>query len=178
MPGVGDLQDLAVEYLHACSDAVATAPGGAIGYQAISPGVPSIDCVPGLWVYLGGAIEADTRLSAPPLQAGRRPDDMGSVHLIALTCVVVRCLPNIDKGMNFPSAAKVTAAAAEVNGDIWAIWNVVRALYREKMIFTRADGERRELFFDPAVPLAPNAAAGWMIPIRVALDGYGPVIGT
>jgi len=179
MAGVGDLQALAVEYLEACEDAVASSPGGSISYSLVSPGIPVFDCLPLLAVYVGGAIEAETRLSAPPLQAGRRPDDMGSVHLIGLTCVVARCLPGIDKNMTFPSAAKLTATAAQTNGDLWAIWNVVRAMYREKMIFTRADGERRELFFDPAVPLSyGTGAGGWMIPIRVQIDGYGPSIGT
>lgn len=180
MAGVDDLYDLSVEYLGACEEAVATAPGGPIARSFVSPGLPALDCLPQLAVYVGGPVEAETRLTGPQLAAGRRPDDTGAVHLIALTCVVARCVPVIREGSNaFPTPAQMNAASQEVIADVWAIWNWVRAAYREGLIFTRPDGERRELYFDPAVPLGiSGGAGGWMVPIRTALDGYAPVVGT
>lgn len=177
MGAVTDLYALAQEYLGACEDAVATAPGGAIARSFVSPGVPALDCVPQLCVYVGGPIEADTRLTAPQLALGRRPDDTGAVHLITLTAVVARCAPVVSASGQFPSPAALNAASAESIADIWAIWNYVRALYRAGSVFTRADGEGRELFFDPAIPLAiSGGACGWMAPIRVQLDGYAPTV--
>ncbi len=177
MAAVTDLYTLAEEYLAACEQAVATAPGGAISRTYISPGVPSIDCPPELSVFVGGPSEAVTKPLSPPLQLGHRDDVTGKVNLINLTCVVSRCMPTVKAGGQFPDAAEIDAVAKLTCGDVWAIWNVVAAFYRAKLIFTRPDGETRVLFFDPAAPLAiSGGAGGWLIPIRVELDGYRPVV--
>lgn len=174
---VDDLYDLAVEYLNACAAAVATAPGGAIARAFVSPGLPALDCVPQLSVYVAAPVEADTQTATPQLAGGLRVDRQGNVHLASLVAVVARCSPTMNGSNQFPTPGQLNAASREVLGDVWAVWNHVRAQYRANMIFTRPDGQRRELWFDPAVPLAiSGGAAGWSVPIRVELDGYGPVV--
>ncbi len=143
----------------------------------MSPGVPSCDCPPELAVYVGGPAEGVTRPLAPPLALGLREDMTGRVDLIALTCVVSRCVPTVDATGNFPAPAAIEAAAKLTLGDVWAIWNVVPALYRKGAVFARADGERLLLFFDPASPISiSGGAAGWQIPIRCELPGYRPPV--
>lgn len=179
MSGVNDLYQAASDYLAACEQAVASAPGGPIARSFVSPGVPAIDCAPQLAVYVGGPIEADTRPLSPPLVLGRRaePGGAGAVHLVNLTCVVARCVDTLTDDGSFPSASALEANAVDTIGDVWAIWNVVRALYRAGLIFTRPDGERRELYFDGAIPLVTSGGAGgFQIPVRVQIDGYAPVV--
>lgn len=177
MAAVTDLYDLASDYLAACEQAVATAPGGAISRSYVSPGIPSADCPPEIAVYVGGPTEAATRPLAPPLALGLRDDVTGKVDLVNLTCVVTRCVPTLDAGGNFPDPAAIEAAAKETIGDVWAIWNVVPALYRARMVFARPDGEKLLLFFDPASPVSiSGGVAGWQVPIRVEILGYRPSV--
>ena len=172
-----DLQAVASEYLAACEQAVATAPGGAITRSYISPGIPSFDCPPELSVFVGGMTEGITKPVAPPLALGQRENITGSVNLVPLTCVVTRCIPTVASDGTFPTAAAIEAAAVETNGDLWAIWNVVPALYRAGLIFTRPDAEQLLLFFDPAAALAiGGGVGGWAISILVEIDGYRPTV--
>lgn len=173
MADATDLYAAASEYLAACEQAVTLSPAGAIARSFVSPGPPSVDCLPQLAVYVGGPLDANTLPLSPPLVLGRRADETGAVHLVNLTCVVARCVATLGEEGEFPDPAALEANARDVLGDVWSIWNVVRSLYRERLIFTRPDGERRELFFDGAVPLRiEGGAGGWQIPIRVQIDGY------
>ena len=180
MSGVSDLYDCASEFLGACEQAVAVSPGGPIARSYVSPGPPSINCPPELIVYVGGPGEADTRPTTPQLATGHRagsPGGYGAVHLIRLVAVVVRCTPTLRDDGSFPDPAAEEAAAVETIGDVWAVWNVVRALYKAGLIFTNPDGSQRELWFEQAVPLATSGgAAGWSIGIRVSLYGFAPQV--
>lgn len=179
MSGVGDLFTLAEEYLAACEQAVATSPGGAIARSYIAPGPPSVNCPPELTVYVVSPAEADTRPLAPPLASGQRAGmaETGSVHLVRLAAQITRCVPSLNDDGSFPDIAAEEAAAVETIGDVWAVVNYVRALYRARLIFTDPDDQQREVWWEPAVPLAPSGgAAGWVIPVRVRLDGYGPEV--
>lgn len=170
--GVGTLYEFASEYLAACEQACAFAPGGAITRSFVSPGPPAFDCSQ-LAVYVGGPIDANTQPLSPPLAIGRRPSQTGAVHLVNLTCLVTRCVPVLGEEGEPPDPAAIEASAQETIGDVWSIWNTVRSLYRKKLIFTRPDGIQRELFFDGALPLHPlGGIGGWQIPIRVQVDGY------
>jgi hypothetical protein len=178
--GPSDLYDLCSDYLAACEQAVATTDGGAIARSFVSPGPAAIDCPDQLAVWSGGPLEADTAPLSPPLQLGRRasPGESGhAVHLVNLTCLVTRCAPTVKSGGEMPNPAELEAAGKQHLQDVWAIWNVVRALYRAGAVFTRDDGIQRELFFDGAIPLLPQGTAmGWQVPIRVQIDGYHPTV--
>lgn len=175
MSGPSDLFDLCAEYLEACKAGVASTPGGAIDRAYVAPGPPAWDCCPQLTVHAGGPQEADTLPLQPPLGPGERPDVQGSVHLVNMTATVLRCVPEPeDQGQTviLPSAAALQAAAENTLADVWAIWATVRGLFRAGVLFA-SDAGRRELFFDPAVPVRPaGGCAGWELQIRVALGGY------
>lgn len=170
-----DLFDLALEWKAVCLEAVASTVGGAIAHAFVSPGPPSIDCVPQLSVYPGSPIaEADTSPLSPPLSQGQRDHLTGTVHLVNLTCVVVRCIPTVEEDGALPEPAKIEAAAKETSEDVWAIWNFTRTRHREGTLFASPSGTR-ELILDPAFPIPPGGdSGGWQIPLRVQLGGYAP----
>lgn len=176
MSGVDDLYTLCREYLDACAAAVATAPGGAIARAYVATALPAFDCEQ-LTVHAGGPAEGDTAPLQPPLQLGHRADNVGAVHLINMTATVCRCAPVItSKGQTVlnPNIAQMEAHSRITLGDLWAIWNYIRARYRDDTLFTTTMGRRRELFFDPAVAVnTAGGITGWQVQIRVQLDGYG-----
>lgn len=175
MAGPGDLHELCADYLAACEEAVATGAGGAVQRAFVSPGPPAWDCEQ-LTVHAGGPMQADTLPLQPPLGPGHRAVEVGAIHLVNLTATVVRCIKlGADRrGQTMaPSPTDMDAGAQRTLGDVWSIWNVVRAKHRDGLLFVGPDGERRELFFDPAVAFQiEGSMAGWQVPIRVALDGY------
>lgn len=171
-----DLFDLAQEFLTACEEAVAKeSPGGAIGYSAISTGEPAYDCVPALYVHVGGSAQADTLPLSPTMQPMHRMNQQGLVNLITMTCTVLRCVPVTEQqgqDVLVPDPALITAAARESYGDLWAIWNYLKTKYRAKELFTSFASDR-EFIFDPAVPIRTSGGAGgWAIQVRVQLGGY------
>jgi hypothetical protein len=169
-----DLYDLCSEYLNACGLAVETTVGGKIDRAFVSSGPPVIDCIPQLSVHPGAASEAETAPLSPPLQPGHRDRGAGVVHLVSMTCVVVRCAAAMGESGDPPSLADLETAGRETSEDIWAIWNWLRASHRAGTLFTSPSGSR-EMFLDPAFPLPPGGqATGWQVPIRVALGGYTP----
>lgn len=172
MAGPGDLYDLAAEWLVCCEAAVATAYGGAISYAYVSPGPPPLDCEE-LVVWAGGPAEANTAPLSPPLAPGFRDTVQGAVHLINLTCTVVRCVPGLNEHGRLPSVAELEDTARQTLGDVWAIWNETRQRHRGGTLF--ASNYARELFLEPAFPIPPDGGfAGWQVPIRVQLNGYRP----
>lgn len=170
MAAASDLYDLAAEWLTACGDAVASAAGGPIPYAFVAPGMPPLDCEL-LAIWAGGPAEAETAPLTPPLAPGFRTTVQGAVHLVNITCCVVRCSPVGDDRGNPPTPVQYDAAAQETMGDVWAIWNTTRKRHAAGTLF--ASEHCRELFLDPAYALPiVGGLAGWQIPIRVQLDGY------
>lgn len=168
----GDLFALAAEWLAVCEIAVSTAAGGPIGRAYVSPGPPVLDCAPQLTVHPGGPSEADTFPLQPSLAPGHRSTVQGEVNLISLTAIAVRCIPTLSNDGALPTEASMEAAAAEIHGDLWAIWNVTRSRHHDGSLFP-SPSNSRELFFDPAFPIVPSGGiGGWQIPIRVQLGGY------
>lgn len=170
-----DLFDLAVEWKELCVEAVATTVGGSIEHAFVSPGPPATDCLPQLAVYAGTPVmRADTSPLSPPLVGGNRDVLSGSVNLVNLTCVVVRCAPTIEEAGEIPAVADIEAAAQQVTEDVWAIWNFTRQRHKDGALFPSVGG-RREMFLDPAFPIPPGTQeVGWQIPVRVSLYGYTP----
>lgn len=172
MGAATDLFGICAEWLAVCEAAVATAPGGAIARAYVSPGPPVLDCAPQLTVHPGGPAEADTFPLQPSLGPAHRDQVSGSVHMIALTAIVVRCVPTLENDGGLPTIASMEAAANEIHGDLWAIWNFTRDRRQDGSLFA-SPSNRRELFFDAAFPLVPSGGlGGWQIPIRVQLGGY------
>jgi hypothetical protein len=174
--GPEDLQALALEFLAACSEAVALAPGGPIGRVLVSPGPPAFDCPEQLSVHVGGPVIAPLE---PTGFGGGQRDQLGRVvHLVQLTCTVLRCAPTLtNAGAGKwvpPTAAALTECAAITNGDLWSIWNHVRKLHREGSLFADSGERRREVDWQPAVSVpSQGASAGWQVGVVVRLDGYG-----
>jgi uncharacterized protein (DUF1501 family) len=177
MPGAAtDLWDCAAELLAAAAIALETeAPAGPIDYQAIWPGLPSYDCVPALYVHVGGPAIADTYPLQPPLQPMQRIVTSGEVNIVQLTITVLRCVPVIEQesqSILLPSPALINQSAHDVLGDLWAIWNYLKNQHRLGNLYQTPSG-RREFAFDPAQPVRTSGGAGgWEIPIRVQLGGY------
>lgn len=173
---VGDLFALAAEYLDACAAGITKqSPGGTIDYQAVSPGEPSFDCVPAIYVHVGGPGMGDTLPLTPAMQPMHRIRTTGLVDLIQMTCTVIRCVPVPEQHgetVTFPAPVDITASAEDTLGDLWAIWNYLITEYRADRLFFSPSGAR-EFIIDPAVPVhTSGGAGGWEIPIRVQLGGY------
>lgn len=185
--GPGDLYAAAQELLAACVVALEDSPGGPImdASTAIWPGLPSYDCVPALYVHAGGPSVADTYPLQPPLQPAQRMVTTGMVLLAQFTITVLRCVPVLEQDgqtIALPSPAELGAAAEEVYGDLWAIWNYLIFAHRPVSqgglgtLFQTPSG-RREFQFDPAIPVPTSGGAGgWEVPVRVQLGGYTPVV--
>lgn len=172
--GSGDLHDLCLELLDCCALALEDTPAGPPGRQIVSTGPPPWDCEQ-LTVFTGGPAVGDTYPLQPALSPGHRAANQGMVNLIVLVVTVIRCVPVIDEYGGLPSADEITAAAAQTNADLWAIWNHVARRKRDATLFAPKE---REMFMDPAVTLTTNGGfGGWNIQLRVELDGYRPTVG-
>lgn len=166
-----DLYDLCGEYLQACIDALAGAPGGPIDRAFVSPGPPAWDCPEQLTVHAGGPVIGDTMPLSPPLQTGHRIEETGTLNLVTMTATVLRCSPSVS-GRGMPSPVELDAAAQNTLGDVWAIWNFLVSRKRSEALW---GPKTRELILDPAVVLNPaGGTAGWQLQIRVHLGGYTP----
>lgn len=177
MAGPNDLYLLAEELLTNAAAALQDAPAGPIDARATAvwPGLPSYDCLPALYVHVGGASVGDTYPLQPPLQPMQRIRYGDMVELVQLTITVLRCVPVIEgtgQTLLLPLPADINAAAQEVLGDLWAIWNYLKNAYRAGTLFA-SESNRREFAFDPAIPVRTSGGAGgWEIPVRVQLGGY------
>ena len=181
MAGLGatDLQDLAQSLLDAAVEALDTIPDydatleGAPDRQFISPGIPVDDCDQ-IAVYTAPIIEGPT---APLLMgAGTRHRQDFRVNQVGLFVRVTRCcLPQpaaVGAGIG-PPAADLTAAAAQLNADIWALWNHVWNLARAGDVFTLCG----EVFFDGLTAFPPSGqCGGCVLSLRVSLEGYEEVL--
>jgi hypothetical protein len=180
MSGPSDLFDAAQELLSACAEALTTTSGGGIAIQIISPGLPSFDCAPALYVHAGGPSVGGTYPLQPPLQPMQRMVYQ-MVDLVQYTVTVIRCIPVIgqtQQSIALPQAAAITAASEPIYEDVWAIWNHCKNLHRAGLLFQSASG-RREFEFQPAIPLRTSGGvAGWEIPMTVQLGGYNEVLGS
>lgn len=168
-PGPNDLFELAREYLNACKDAVARAPGGPIERCYISPGPPAYDVVPQLTVHVVGP----EMMSTSPLgnQASQRINVQGYLNLVTLAATVLRPVPVVE-GVVLPSVEAIEASTRNTLGDMWALWNHIRQQVLQKELFSYPD-TRREVDIAPPTPVAiSGGAGGWEFRVRVRLDGY------
>lgn len=175
MTDAGSLFQACVEYRDAVQAAVATAPGGPIARAYVSPGPPAWDCCqPGqICVWTLGPEQAASSPSSPVLAPGQRDEIGVALNVVTLVAQVIRCVPTLGKGGQIPSVASLETAAEVVIGDVWAVWNHVKTLWRAGTLFPRSGARARSLFFEPTVPNDPaGGCGGFDITVRVTLDGY------
>ncbi len=171
MGSASDLQELAEDVLDASALILATTGNPEIERAFVSHGAPALDCCNQLAVNVGQIGEAVTQAGSA-LQPGLR-HSFARVNLTTLLITVTRCVPVPDDMGNPPDADDLTASAAMLNADAWALWN---GLYRmQDELFEACD----LVFFDGSTPLPPQGAcAGWMMQIRFELQGYTPFPGS
>lgn len=160
-----DLQDLAEAVLAASGEILDTTGNPEIARAFVSHGPPALDCCNQLAVHVAQIGEAATQ-AGNVLQPGLR-HAFARVNLTTLFITVTRCHSVIDEDGVPPSPAELTAAAATLNSDAWALWN---GLYRmQDDLFDACD----LVFFDGIVPLPPQGGcAGYVMAIRFELPGY------
>ncbi len=155
----------------ACSElldiAVATLGGLAPGRQYVSVNPPALDCPPQITVHPDGTGESADQLA-----------DVGLLHRLSgptiietvLVITVAWCM-SVPKDPNQILPVDVLESEAQVVAlGGWALWNGLRSAARaQQSPFNLCHGARIQAM----VPLlASGAAAGWVLPVTVVLDGY------
>ena len=163
---VSTLFDLAVDFLAACDDALATTERGAPAMTYISPGTPVYDYTcDTLAVYVQSLTEESTAPLNPPTSTGWR-HRRGRINLAAFTMVSARCgILGVS-----PTANQLTAAAKVNYEDGWAVWNVVTQKIKDGSLF---DGPCTDVHFDNGLSLTPQAGLMiWQFTVRAEIGGY------
>lgn len=182
MPGPGDLHALSLELLAATEEALDTIPAyeptlnGAPDRSFVSPGQPAMDCCEQLAVQPRLVGEAATTPAGLP--AGRRFVH-GSLNHVSYSIFISRCIPTIIESsagnISFPAADALTDSSAQLEADVWAIWNHLPRLAAADAFLTLCG----ELFMDAAQSLLPQGGCGgWEIQVRIRLDGYDATPGS
>lgn len=160
---VTDLQDLLQEFLDACVAALDTIPiaspglGGAPERSFISPGLSADDCCPDqLTVYALGVNSAPFS----PLKNSERRNE------VIIQARILRCLSATAEA---PSPAYQAEVAEQMNADGWALWNHLFGLVRSGALFRLCDPV---LWDGLRAVSAQGGCCGWILTLRVQLDGY------
>lgn len=171
------LDTLAHDLLDAASDGLTAARTGHPAPERVyvSHGVPAVDLCTGddqtgqLSVYLDPARGLD--IVAKP-DRPRVPRQL-LVQPIALFVVELwRCHPAFTRGGEIPSAAVLDDAASMLLTDLWCLETQLFTEAADGTLFT-VDCHRVEVL--GAQALNPQGgAAGWRLPVRVALSDTGP----
>lgn len=177
MGDIASLHDAVVELLAASADALDTIPlfdptlEGAPDRQVITAGQPVMDCCDQLAATATQVLDAP--LAPGGLAAGRKI--AGKINHVAMAVTITRCYPMPDENGQPPTTDEQTEAARQINADGWALWNHLYNMWRADLLFTFCD----ELFFDSMRPLGPSGGcAGWVLQIRISLDGYEETFST
>lgn len=172
--GPQDLFALAAELLQADIEALNTIPASAPGLDGaperafVSPGQPAIDCCPQLTVHVDSVLDADTRPGG--LAAGRR-NVTGKKNHVRLVTTIVRCVVDSRTGTTItaPLAADLELTAEQMDADGWALWNHLYNAWRSGELFSLCG----EVFFEGLRSMTEaGTCVGWVLTIRVSLDGY------
>jgi hypothetical protein len=180
--GPGDFHALSLELLAATEEALNTIPAyeptleGAPSRAFVSPGQPAFDCCDQLAVQPRVVGEAPT--SPGGLAQGRR-FIKGAINHVAYSIWISRCIPSIEESgvgnVSIPTADALTDSSAQLEADVWAIWNHLPRLAAADAFLTLCG----ELFMDAAQSLLPQGGCGgWEIQVRIRLDGYDATPGS
>ena len=177
MAGTGplDLHDLCLDLLGACVESLDTIPNydptllGAPERAFVSPGLPALDCCDQLTVHAQQILAAPT--SPGGLATGKKcPARIGQV---ALVVTITRCIPVLDDAGTWPPPEEIEQAAVQTNADAWALWEHIYALVCSEALFSLC----KEVFWDGLRALSPQGGCGgWVMNLRVTLDGYEVVV--
>jgi hypothetical protein len=160
------------DFFAVCYAALADTRGGQPACSYLAEGPPAWDACPCLICWTGAPNVGDTFPLQPALSPLHRIQLGRQVNIITFNVVVLRCQPIIDDSGDLPTPAEHAAATAEINDDMWALWNWLKEAKRQEILFPP-----REREFGMEVGIAYNpagAAAGSAIVIRAELDGYKP----
>lgn len=173
MTGTGptDLQDLCLDLLGAAVEALDTIPNydaqleGAPDRAFVSPGLPALDCCDQLTVHAQSIIDAP--ISPGGLAAGKKC--AARIGHVGLVVTITRCIPTLDEAGNYPLPSSMEFAAAQTNADAWALWQHIYDLVCDEQLFSLC----KEVFWDGLRALNPQGGCGgWVMNLRVTLDGY------
>lgn len=179
MTGVGpeDLQNLCLDLLGAAVESLDTIPNfqvvlqGAPDRAFVSPGLPALDCCDQLAVHAQQIL--DKPISPGGLQAGKKC--AARLAEVALVITITRCIPTMDDGGQWPDPEEMELAAAQTNADAWALWEHIYFLVCSEALFSLC----KEVFWDGLTALLPQGGCGgWVMNLRVTLDGYDSVTGS
>lgn len=163
---VHTLTDYAEQVLLVSGDALATTDSGCPDRVFISPDAPVFDCCPFVNVYVS-ALREETTSPLSPTETALRTK-FGSVILATFVISAVRCAANPMSIDNMPTAAAITASAAEVQQDGWALWNGIRDAQQNGLLFDGCIG----LHFDGGVPIPEQGGCvGWVFSLRASIPG-------
>lgn len=145
--------------------------GGAPERSYVSPGEPAADCCPQLTVHSTGINEENT----DPFGSGKRII-LGRLNQVALMVTIFRCVPvsnNTLKGVEPPAVVDEEAASEQMSADAWALWNHIPNMIRAGLLFEKC----KPVFMDGMRALPQQGGCGgWIMLIRVTLDGYEEVL--
>lgn len=174
-----DLQAFAVALLDAAAEALDTIPtfdadlSGAPDRRFVSPGRPALEGCDQLSVHVDSALPGETFPGG--LAAGKRVKTGQINHVVFVITAVRRVVDSRPKTkqavmLNPYPAADLTATAQQTNADAWALWN---HLYNLAAASLPPFSLCKEVFFDAMRALPEEGArAGWLLVLRVQLDGY------
>lgn len=169
MNTVSTLNEFAQELLAEAESALATTSGGVPGRSYVALQQPAFDCCPMLTVHVSGMGLENTSPVAPSPVLGHRPQ-MGLLNLATFVITVVRCTPQPTGGqLTPPQVAALQVASAEVQQDLWAIWNRLTYRFADGMF----EGRCFAVYLESAIPVnEAGMCAGWLITVRTAIQGY------
>lgn len=173
--GPRDLFTLAGGFLDACVEALDTIPtfapglGGAPARSFVSPGQPAFDCCDQLTVHVAAVNELSPTAYGEKARIGHR------TNMVTLVATSTRCIPVISDSGNIPSVTDMEAAAEQIDADGWALWNHVWNLIRADLLFTLCG----QIYWDGLRSINPQGGCGgWVLQLRVELDGYEEIFGS
>lgn len=182
MADPGDLYELADELLSFAADALDTIPilvpglEGAPARQIVYWGLPVDDCDQ-IVVYVPTIGEADTTPGG--LGAAVRPR-VGRIDHVTINIRVIRCcLPmGTESSMGDispPTPAQINATSQQILADGWALWNHIHNAKSSGVLRSLCD----EMYFSGLIAVPPSGGCGgWVLPVRVQLDGYAEALGS
>lgn len=169
-----DLYDLASDLLTTCISALNWTERA-----YVSNGPPPFECCPQLTVHYA-PFNRDYAISAPtpsPAISQAMRSKRGSMNAINLVITVLECVPTVKLSgkttIVWPDVSDIDAATLKMTSDVWLLWNILQELWRSEQLF---GGRCRPMDIGPAQPLVDQGGCGgWLISLRVQLDGYRPV---
>ena len=178
---VGDLHDLAVEFLAACVAALETVPEDEPGLGG-APARSFVDFGPPVFDFASTATDAEScdqlTVHVGTIVGGAQVPkaDIARTNMVPLIATIARCCaPTVDEqGNTLPPTAK-QSFSAQVNADKWALWNYIWNMISEGLLFDKCG----QIQWGGLAPLNPSGGcAGSSLSISVSVDGYQTVFST